>query len=379
MEVYPKDHFEQWVEGGCSEELSPRASEFFEAMTPLNDIKPVLSSRALVNGWLDQGAFSGVIGGPGVGKTFYALDMTLHIAAGQNWHGNRVPPIDDYAGPVVYVAGEGGRGIDNRIAAIRKEMPHLTDVVEKEDLFGLLKVMMDFCGSDDAVALANVIEAKYADPSLIVIDTLAMAFGGGDENTSKDMGQFVANCRYLRAETGAHVMVVHHSGKDATKGARGSSSLRGALDTEIQITRTGAVIRAEVTKQRDMPCEGVFSYTLRSVEVGRDDHGEPVTSAVVEEAESVKKAPHLSGQQKTAMKAFEEAMNQHGQVKHGDPFPANRQCVSLEQWRECCDRMSLSSGDAESSKRTAFHKVKAALQDKEIICVMDGFVWRISQ
>jgi len=133
---------------------------------------------------------------------------------------------------------------------------------------------------------------------------------------------------------------------------------------------------AEARKQREMQCDGVFAYTLQGVFIGNDEDGEPVTSAVVQPTEPVKRAPRLSGQQKIAMQAFEDAIAHHGEKKHGDMFPDNRQCVSLDHWREYCDRHSLTSGEADSSRRTAFHKVKTALQDKEVIRVVDGYVWR---
>ena len=73
--------------------------------------------------------------------------------------------------------------------------------------------------------------------SLVVLDTLARSVAGGNENASEAMGAFVVNSDHIRHKTGAHVMAVHHSGKDAAKGARGHSSLKGAVDTEIELTR----------------------------------------------------------------------------------------------------------------------------------------------
>ena len=139
------------------------------------------------------------------------------------WHGAKVPPNEDYAGPVVFIALEGGTGINNRIQAMRKERGYL---FEFEDGFFLLTCALDLCGSNDGEALCQALVKLTSNPGLIVIDTLARSMGDGDENTAKDMGKFVGNLDFLRAETGAHVMVIHHSGKDESKGAGGSGSLR---------------------------------------------------------------------------------------------------------------------------------------------------------
>ncbi|MBX9265093.1 helicase RepA family protein, partial [Klebsiella pneumoniae] len=88
---------------------------------------------------------------------------------------------------------------------------------------------------------------------LIVIDTLARCFGGNDENDAKDMGAFIEGCDTIKRETGATVLVVHHSGKDDTKGARGSSAFRAALDAEFNVRREGdgGAIILTCTKVKD--------------------------------------------------------------------------------------------------------------------------------
>jgi hypothetical protein len=112
--------------------------------------------------------------------------------------------------------------------------------------------------------------------ALVVIDTLSRAMQGGNENASEHMGAFVINVDKLRIATGAHVMIVHHSGKDKAKGARGHSLLRAATDTEIEV-EAGQV---KATKQRDLELPKPMPFRLESIEIGRDSEGEVVTSAV---------------------------------------------------------------------------------------------------
>lgn len=161
-------------------------------MRGLDEIKPVLTGRYLVKGWLDRGAASVVYGESNVGKIFFALDVALHVAAGLPWRDSKLTGMrgTDHAGPVVYVAAEGGTGINNRNDAIRRDNPDLL----KESNFILLPTGLDLCAAT-----------------------------GGDENTAQDMGAFIQNVGLLRERTGAHVMVIHHSDKDTRKGARGSS------------------------------------------------------------------------------------------------------------------------------------------------------------
>lgn len=351
-----------------------RAGLLAERLRPLDRIRPVLERRYLVKGWMDRGAFSVVYGESNVGKTFLALDMALHIAAGADWHGARIHEPQQ----VVYVAAEGGTGLNNRIAAYRRDNKDLTDAAAPN--FMVLAEGLDLCTGEDAQYLAEALNNADVRPALIVIDTLARVMGNGDENTAKDMGQLVRSVDRLRAETGAHVMVIHHSGKDASKGARGSGSLRAAADTEIELTRNDDVVMAEARKQRDMPCDGVFAYRLKSVFIGKDEDGDSVSSAVVEETgvpSKKRNAVKLTGTDKIGLQALSDAVAKHGEKKRGDMFPASRQCVSLEHWRDYCDRHSLSSGEGESSKRTAFHKLKNRLQDKEIVRIVDGYVWKV--
>lgn len=357
-----------------------RAADISAAIRPSSRIKPALRSRYLIKGWLDRGASSVIYGESNVGKTFFALDLALHLAAGHDWRGSRVPSGEKWIGPVLYIAAEGGTGINNRIEAMRREHPDMMAEIDESGSFLLLSEALDLCTSDDAQYLLDAISSTMSDqrPSLIVVDTLARTMGDGDENTAQHMGMFIRNIDMLRKETGAHVMVIHHSGKDASKGARGSGSLRAAVDTEIELTRANGVVMAEARKQRDMACDGLFAYRLKSVFLGMDEDGDKVTSAVVEATDPIKRQVKLNGTDKIALQAFDDCMRDHGQKKTSDSYPRNRHCIPLERWREYCDRHSLSSGESDSAKRKAFFTVKNRLNEKEVIRIVDGWAWRVA-
>jgi len=239
-------------------------------------------NKPLIKGLLDCGAMSVLYGASNVGKTFVALDLAFHVAAGLPWRGRSVTKA-----AVVYVAAEAGRGIHRRVAALRQHYAAEIAALEARGESVTLSIVP--CPIDlrddkgDTEALIGLIKAAAAamgaEPGLVFIDTLSRAIAGGDENSSVDMGAFVKHADRLRGATKAHTSVVHHSGKDTSKGARGHSLLRAAADTEIEI----ADGRIEVTKQREMEGGQVIGFRLKEVILGADPDGDIITSCVLAE------------------------------------------------------------------------------------------------
>jgi hypothetical protein len=240
----------------------------------------VLSETAepLIEGLLDEGALSVIYGDSNSGKTFVALDMAFHVATGAAWNGKSVK-----RGLVVYVAAEGGKRIKRRLAALKKRYRQEFGDDAPAPLYALVRFPIDLRSNDanllELLTLVRDAAAQIAEDCVwIIVDTLSRAMAGGDENSPVDMGRIVTAADRIRAETGAHFSYVHHTGKDAARGARGHSLLRAATDTEIEVTPQSMT----VTKQRDM--EGGFSlgFALVDWEIGVDQDGRPIRSAVVE-------------------------------------------------------------------------------------------------
>jgi|DEB0MinimDraft_6_1074348.scaffolds.fasta_scaffold01292_7 KaiC/GvpD/RAD55 family RecA-like ATPase len=267
-------------------------------------IKPALDHNDFVKGVISEGALSLVYGPSNVGKTFFVADIAMHVAAGMQWRDRRIN-----GGAVIYIAMEGMAGISNRVVAWRN---HYRQPLEN---FGLLPATYDLCKSetDPERLLMKVQEAQEAIQQpikLIVIDTLARAMAGGSENAGEDMGLLIRHCDMLRNETGAHVLLVHHSGKSAEQGARGHSSLRAAVDTEIELSKDedGPAV-AIVRKQRDMEINGYWPFALEPVVLGVDQEGNEVTSCIVvpvDQSEMPQKKRKLSKDAQTLEDAFEE-------------------------------------------------------------------------
>lgn len=235
------------------------------------DMEPDSNTAALIENYLDQHAFSVIYGESNTGKTFVALDIAFHVATGRMWATEGTTQ-----GGVVYVAAEGGRGIRKRIKALR------THFGIAEPPIAVVPCSINLLGRNaDTKALGTLIDraalALGMPVVLIVIDTLARAMAGGNENASEDMGAFVQAVDAIRATSQAHVMVVHHSGKDTAKGARGHSSLRAATDTELEIVDSTLQVR----KQRDGEYATARPFRLVTVDLGVTRTGKPLTSCVV--------------------------------------------------------------------------------------------------
>jgi hypothetical protein len=232
----------------------------------------------LIDGVLDEGAMSVFYGPSNVGKTFVVLDMASAVATGQPW--NERPTT---RGLVVYVAAEGGFGVNQRLLALLRKYEDEAGEGAPKPLFALVKYPIDLRTDDaDVDELCRLVEkeatARGVKCAWVIVDTLSRAMAGGDENSSVDMGRVVKAADRIRDRTGAHFTFVHHTGKDVAKGARGHSLLRAATDTELEVTNG----KLSVEKQRDMQIIGAHSFLLKPIELGNDPSGRPVTSAIVE-------------------------------------------------------------------------------------------------
>jgi KaiC/GvpD/RAD55 family RecA-like ATPase len=340
-----------------------------------SDMRPRLNGRPLVKGWLEQEQISVIYGEAGCGKTFLALDCALHIAARLDWFGHTVG-----GGAVVYCAAEAGRGIVNRVAAWGME--HGFD--NKDIPFAAVTNSIDLCHSavGDVDKLVATIRAAGLEPlALLIVDTASRALAGGNENAPDDMGALVRSVDRLRDELHCHVVLVHHTGKDQSRGARGHSLLRAAVDTEIEVTRWPDLSSATITKQRDGISGERVSFRLRQVELGHDEDGDPVTSCVVEPSDETAKGrspkARLSPAQARALELLGEAIARAGEVPAGcgDHIPAGRHCVGESLWREYCYAGQISDSDKPDARRRAFARAAKALVAASHVGKWQTWVW----
>lgn len=225
----------------------------------------------IIKGVLPQAGLGVIYGESASGKSFLSLDMGASIARGQAWQGRKTRK-----GRVVYVVAEGAGGFRNRVQAYANHHNiGLADVP-----LGVINAAPNLIERKDAVALAkSIIKSGGAD--VLIVDTLAQVTPGANENSGEDMGKVLSHCKEIHRVTGALVLLVHHSGKDSSKGARGWSGLRAAADVEIEITRNDALRTAKVTKQKDGEDGQHWCFVLDTVTLGVDEDDDLITSCVV--------------------------------------------------------------------------------------------------
>ena len=243
----------------------------------------------LVRGLMVEGGVSVVYGPPKSSKTFLALDLALHVAHGRNWYDLRVK-----RGGVLYVCGEGVAGVRQRMKAWRQEKGGDTSAP-----FALVPQSVNLFDTDEELDRLIADIRGLAEPmgeavSLVVFDTLARMIGSGDEDKARDINVLVRACERIQRETGAHVMIVHHSGKDRDRGMRGSNALLGAVDVAIEVKKDDAgLCEAKVPAIKDGGDIGPFTYTLRQSVVGTDSEGDEIVSCVIDPAGASQGASRL--------------------------------------------------------------------------------------
>ena len=220
-----------------------------------------------VRGVLPAVGLAGLFGPSASGKSFLAFDMAAAIAEGTRWFDCRVE-----AAPVVYAALEGEAGFKLRAQAWEAHKGRTLPA-------GLNMVLQPFKLTEphDVRDLAAVVPAG----AVLFLDTLNRAAPTADENSSKDMGQILEAAKHLQTITGGLVVLVHHTGKDATKGLRGHSSLFAALDAAVEVSRDGDRREWKVAKAKDGQDGEAQPFKLHIETLGTDEHGDAVTSCVV--------------------------------------------------------------------------------------------------
>lgn len=232
----------------------------------------------LVEGVLTAGGMAMVFGEANSGKSYFAIHLGVCISLGVPFLGRRTERR-----AVVYVGAEGHWSVRMRVVADSihyKRSPGRIGLIPSA-----LNLMDPSADVDDLVDLVRLKAAElHEEVGLIIVDTVARVMAGGDENDAQDMGRLIAAGDRLRQHTGAAVLFIHHAGKDSARGARGHSSLRAALDTEILVTADESLRlhHAKVTKQRDLASKGeTFSARLVPVDLGFDQWGNAVTACAV--------------------------------------------------------------------------------------------------
>ena len=242
----------------------------------------------MIEGVLPALSFVALYGPPGSFKSFHALHIAYCVATGRDWMGQAVKK----SGAVLYLCGEGFGGIGARIKAIK-----LHHQIEDGAPIYIVRHQLNLRSSPEdfnalMMAIVQLVEQTGIQFELAIVDTLARAVGGGNENSSEDMGAFITAMGKIQEFLNCALMVLHHSGKDAAKGLRGHSSLLGAVDTELELLRFDEQMKGVLTvsKQKDGADNERFGFEMVEVEIRSAglDLSDPVISLAVQASDDAK-------------------------------------------------------------------------------------------
>ena len=332
---------------------TPLAGEGLEAHgSDFQDLFPILSLNDLmalppvewaVENLLTRQGLGILYAPPGVGKTFFALDMALSIARGASFHG-----LETTQGRVLYIAGEGAAGLGKRVKALRYARGWRDDA----PLY-ILPASVAFANDGDIERLLRTIDAIGENFSLVVVDTVARALIGHEENSADSMGLFVAACDAVKRHTGGALLGIHHSGKDIARGMRGSSAIAASADQVLKLSQEYGLLTCEVEKMKD--AEAIEPLRFRMVQ--RALIGE--TSIVLERVEVEGKAKvRLTPSQYHALRILTNTI-----------IDAQAQKVLSTVWHDAHKR------DAPDETAQARSAARNALQKRGLVVTDKGFVW----
>lgn len=304
-----------------------------------------------IKGLIPEQGIAAVFGPSGAGKSFLVMDMAVAIAKGESWFGLRAKKT-----AVTIVALEGQAGIAQRVQAYRERVGTLP-----AGLF-FVPQTLDICNPDDIAELAAAIHHYGAAGGIICIDTLNMAAPGRNENASEDMSLIIAAAKKLQELAGGLVLLVHHAGKDESRGLRGHSSLIAAVDVCIGVRLTPFGREWYVAKSKDGRGDQSHGFILLNVDLGEDDDGDRIASCVVTPDVSQRptgtKTKPLSKYEHQAVAAFRFCTARNG----SGPLHTN-------VWRE--EFYRTTTADTTAAKKKAFQRARELLVDRGALTI-DG-------
>jgi hypothetical protein len=294
-----------------------------------------------------------LFGGSGTFKSFIALDAALHVAHGMPWLGRKT-----VQGPVVYIAAEGGAGLWSRVDAWHRAR----NLSWKDAPLYVVPAALDLTA--DAWRVVDAAQLLGVTPAMVVVDTLSQTYAG-EENSANEMAAYLrelgARFRQLWA---CSVMLIHHSGHQATERPRGSSAIRANLDYLLGVSRDEKEMLATVNclKQKDGELFDDATFSMKVEPLGQDEDGDPVTSLV---------AYHLSSEDEI-MRA------QQGEQAAGR---GGRQQILMSLVRDAVEEKVLRKAfydelgitDADVRKK-AYYRARDAAVRQKLIEVVEGYV-----
>ena len=343
-------------------------------LTYFSDLKEATPKLWLVKNVIARGETSGWIGPPGAGKSAALADLCVHGASSPSWRGYR---IKQQFGSL-YLALERVDLVKRRFVAqrLRDNLPIDLPIAISGQVIDL---MNRSCVADILDAIKHAEDHLSYEIVLVTIDTYAkgVAAGGGDESTAKDQGIAVANLRRVLDKVNIHIATAGHTGKDVSRGERGSNAKLADVDLQVQIS--GETIKtATIVKANDQPLGLLTSFQLEPYDFSPDEDGDPFRTYIlakeVIEVGAISKRT-LNPKQQLAMEALAEVTLSHGaSVPSGNGLPAGLKSVTADQWRNELLRRKVLDPDVKNP-RARYAELRDQLAAKHLIGVRDELVW----
>lgn len=319
----------------------------------------VRSVSWIVKDFLPKATLGVLFGESGSGKTFASYDLCAAVCRGIEWNGKRVTK-----GRVLYVVAEGVAGFVNRIKAYCHQQGITPADIDMDVISDLTPNLLEPGQITDLIKDINKREAY----DLIVMDTFAQVMPGANENSGEDVGKALAECKRIHLHTGAMVLLVHHSGKDASKGARGWSGLRAAADVELEVLRSDELRSISVTKLKDGQDGTNIGFKLHTVILGEDEDGDDITSCIVEYTDMGRVT--VEKKKKTGKNELALLGAIHDVLGMGDP----KEGVEVSQVSEkFCE--GFDPDKRQSYKNQAFNRAKDALLQNGQVYEVNGLLF----
>jgi hypothetical protein len=365
-------------EGGGTGFVSPSeaaraaaaANDNGEYLLTLDDILAMPEPEWLLEDVLVEDTFAAIYGPPKSLKSFIVLDFAMHLACGLEWRGR---PVKQRG--ILYIAAEGVRGLRRRLEAwLDVHDPELTPNIR------FRHVAVNLTKAAEAKQLINKVLQEQRksgfDPDLIIVDTLARCSAGADENSAKEMGIVVENGAMIQKELGATLLVVHHCGKDASKGLRGSSAIFGAVDSLLQVIRDGLNVSLLVENHKDSEDGMIMKFEAKPVELARDKDGKLRTSLVLHPiagGEAGAPGASLSEPAQRSLIILKEMVGRASAPFH--PTQEGLRCAIANSWKEECLNQGVAKSDKHKSQKQAFDRAYEAIKKAGLIEEEEGLIW----
>jgi hypothetical protein len=360
----------------------------------IDDVEPSTEPAWAIHRLLPARGLANTYGPPKSRKSFLMTDALFHIARGVAYAGRDVLP-----GPVFYCTGEGVSGFKRRLVVMRQHheveghrlpffmVPNVPDIGSERTNLGELFTAIDRC----------LVDHRLPRPRVVALDTVARCMGAGDENTARDMGRLVDRCGEIERRYRCLVQLIHHTGKDATLGSRGSNALNGAADVTWKVERSDGFSRVTVEEMKDGPSGASWTFRLVPVELRATksatiekepnsvDFGSESESCVVEllsEPEFATKSAtrpkrRLTGLAGDLFKVIQRAIDEAGEASRGTvSVPAGARSISKDTLKAYCTSMAWQDPEGNAhSFRTMLAKYLSALRAQDLIGFDRHSVW----